>query len=194
MGVDGRSPSEVDGAIATLLPDDEEMAERVISARARAPGSTGSYLSHMMAWDYLSNTRQENEEFALILEDDARFDPYGVQNLERVMQDLEEAEFDILYIGHSPKLSGTRITPLLLRPPSKKEPEVNTNCGFWGYVVRISSLRNMINAVNSFKDPVIDYTIQRNFGELVDALFLVTPLVHQSSMFSVRLAMDNGKL
>jgi GR25 family glycosyltransferase involved in LPS biosynthesis len=195
LGVDGRNMNNVYEAAASLFPEEKEKSffERILKNREKYAGSTGCYLSHMMLWKYAMDTRTQGEEFVLVLEDDAKFEPYGVQNMERIMHELQDAEFDILYLGHSPHLKGTRITPLLLRPPSKSEPAFRTNCGFWGYIIRLASVPNLINSVSSFQDQSVDETIQRQYGELVDALFLISPIVTQSSLYSVRVTMDQGK-
>lgn len=194
VGIDGRNMESVLDTTLDLFPkEDQELYEKVMEKREQYEGSTGCYLSHLSLWNHIYNDRKDNEEFVLILEDDAKFEPYGVQNMERLLNDLQDAEFDILYLGHSPQLKGTKITSLLMRPPSKSEPVYRTNCGFWGYVVRVSSLPNLINAVSSFQDQSIDETIQRQFGELVDALFVVKPLVTQSSLYSVRVTMDQKR-
>lgn len=194
VGVDGRDMEAVLDATMDIFPKEEkELYERVLEQREKYQGSTGCYLSHLSLWNHIYRDRRSGEEFVLILEDDAKFEPYGIQNMERVLHDLKDAEFDILYLGHSPNLKGTRITSLLLRPPSKSEPVYRTNSGFWGYIVRVSSLPNLISSVSSFQDQSIDETIQRQFGELVDALFLVKPLVTQSSLYSVRVTMDQKK-
>lgn len=194
IGVDGRDMEAVFDATATLLPNEpKEVYEDILKKREKYAGSIGCYLSHMMIWKQAYDTKQSNEEFVLILEDDAKFEPYGVQNMERLLHTLRDAEFDILYLGHSPILKGTKISPLLMGPPKKSEPQYRTNCGFWGYIIRVASVPNLLNAVRSFQDQSIDETIQRQFGELVDALFLINPLVTQSSFYSVRVTMDQKK-
>jgi hypothetical protein len=134
-----------------------------------------NYLPHLILWDHISKT--SNNNFALIMNEKTIFSKYFIENLNIILHDLQDAEFDILYISHNKHLNGTKITPLLVRPPSKREPIKGINDGFNCYIIRVKSIPNLINSVSSFEDETIDENIQRNFGELIDALFLAKPLV-----------------
>jgi hypothetical protein len=194
IGIDGKNHEEVASAIFNLFPDDKEIQSTIIQNQKHYPGSTGCYLSHLSIWKTIYETKRKSELFALVLEDDAVFEKHGIKNMEILMnKELKDAEFDIVYLGHSPKLKGIRVSPLLLKPTIKK-PEFRTNCGFWGYIIRISSIPNLIDSVQSFSDQSIDATIQNKFGDSIDALFLISPIIFQSSMYSIRTMMDSGAL
>jgi GR25 family glycosyltransferase involved in LPS biosynthesis len=196
LGIDGRKPDEVAKALVNLLPEPEKEQHREICSKRQklTPGSTGCYLAHMSAWKYAYQTRKPNEQYVLILEDDANFAPFGVENMEIIMEKAMKYLWDILYIGHSKHVTGTKYEPLLVRPFDKQPPVGHTNSGFWGYIIRLDAVPELLKSVESFQDASVDATIVRHFGDNIQALFSVPSLVSQSSLMSVRVSIDKRKL
>jgi GR25 family glycosyltransferase involved in LPS biosynthesis len=159
--------------------DAETCIKNILDKRNKLPRAIGVSLSHIGAWQYLKNTKVGDEKYALILEDLALVEPYGLQNIEIVLNHIEniQLDVDILYIGHS-QLSGTQITPLLLKPPNNIiNPVEDINCGLFGYIINLDSINNLINAVKFFEYTKVDHTIQKHFGELIDAYFVIPDLI-----------------
>ena len=190
IGVDGRDVSSVKKILEYFYLEDTSSIYKIMGYREKHPGSIGCYLSHMSIWNYSYNTKNEGENYVLILEDDATFEPHGIENIERTIDRLMYLNWDILYLGHSPKLKGNILYPNILSPLRNSYPEKRTNCGFWGYAVRLSSVPQLIHSVKKFETMSIDATIQYYFGKLIKPLFLIKPLVKQSAGYSIRMLIE----
>jgi GR25 family glycosyltransferase involved in LPS biosynthesis len=77
----------------------------------------------MLLWDYIKNTRKNNEEYVLILEDDATFNKNSIENIEITLDRLSNLNWDILYIGHSHNVKGNIILSNIIDPSSNPYPE-----------------------------------------------------------------------
>ena len=190
VGVDGRNKTDIENILNYFYSDDDFSIRKIMKYRDQHPGSIGCHLSHMSIWSHALQSKKINENFILILEDDATFEPYGIENIELTIDRLMYLEWDILYLGHGPNLKGTIVYPNILIPPEYSHPESRTNCGFWGYVIRTSSIPQLISSVKQFETKSIDATIQYYFGKPLKPLFLVKPIVKQSSGYSVRMMIE----
>lgn len=190
IGVDGRDKNSVRKILEHFYVDDTSSIYKIMGHREKHPGSIGCYLSHMSIWNYAYNSKKKNENYILILEDDATFEKHGIENIEITIDRLMYLDWDILYFGHSPNLKGNIIYPNILSPLRHSYPEKRTNCGFWGYAIKLSSVPQLIQAVRNFETMSIDATIQYYFGKLVNPLFLIKPLVKQSAGYSVRMMIE----
>jgi GR25 family glycosyltransferase involved in LPS biosynthesis len=190
VGVDGRNVTVVRKMLEHFYPNNEQSVNTIMKHREKHPGSIGCYLSHMSIWDYVKNTQHSDEKYVLILEDDATFEKHGIENIEITLDKLQNLNWDILYFGHSPKVKGNVITSNIIDPSSHPYPEKRTNCGFWGYAIKITSVPKLIKAVNKFETMSIDATIQYYFGKLINPLMLIKPIVHQSAGYSIRMKIE----
>jgi GR25 family glycosyltransferase involved in LPS biosynthesis len=194
IGVDGRDTSSVKKILEYFYANDTSYIYKIMGHREKHPGSIGCYLSHMSIWNYAYNSKKKDENYILILEDDATFEKHGIENIEITIDMLMYLDWDILYFGHSPKLKGSIIYPNILRPLQHSYPEKRTNCGFWGYAIKLSSVPQLIQSVRKFETMSIDATIQYYFGKIVKPLFLIKPLVKQSAGYSVRMMIEKDGL
>ncbi|KAL7741179.1 hypothetical protein ACLKA6_018203 [Drosophila palustris] len=64
--------------------------------RPMTMGEIGCFLSHYRIWQQIV---QRQLQQVLILEDDIRFEPYFRSNAQRVMEQVEKMEFDLIYFG-----------------------------------------------------------------------------------------------
>jgi len=190
IGVDGRDVDSVKKILEYFYENDTSSIYKIMGHREKHPGSIGCYLSHMSIWNYAYNTKKRDENYVLILEDDATFEPHGIENIERTIDRLVYLDWDILYLGHGPNLKGSILYPNILSPLRHSYPEKRTNCGFWGYAIKLSSVPQLIQSVKNFETMSIDATIQYYFGKLVKPLFLIKPLVKQSAVYSVRMTIE----
>lgn len=195
LGVDGRDEKQIDNAINKFIPDEDDPRRKTVNQHWKEyPGSTGCYFGHMSLWKYAYESALPSETFTLILEDDAQFAKYGMQNMENLLYQAQMLpKWDIMYVGHSPEVKGNRLgKSVFLNPIAGVIPR--TNSGFWGYIVRTSSFPKLLDAVATYEDVSVDATAQRYFNTKLNALFIIPSLVSQSSMYSVRVSIDKRKL
>lgn len=190
IGIDGRNKLAIKKILEHFFQNDEEHINSIMGHREKHPDSIGCYLSHMSLWEYVKNTKKDNEEYVLILEDDATFDKNGIENIEITLDRLSNLNWDILYFGHSPNIKGNIILSNIIDPSSHPYPEKETNCGFWGYAIKINSIPKLLKSVYKFETISIDSTIQYYFGKLVNPLMLIKPIIHQSTGYSIRMKIE----
>lgn len=192
IAVNGADANYVNIVLDNVYDNDKDK-QRALSFYKKHPGSIGCYLSHLTLWQVLQQNAS-NERYVLIMEDDAYFVPYALQNLEIVLSQAErlKTDWDILYVGHN-HLQGVKIHPLFLKPiPSERRKGYNT--GFFGYVVNLSSIKKIIDIVKRFDTPFVDLSVRQNFGDKNDqisALFLNISLIqHNKKYTSSRRVLD----
>lgn len=201
-GVNGNDVTEVDKVLTEFFgkPDKENKDKYFEEAQVYRkkvekywgayPGTVGCYLGHLSIWEHIYKTKQNKEEFALVLEDDAHFTPFGIQNMEIALSQATKMKWDILYVGHN-KLQGKQIHPLFTRPSGPVNP--GHNAGFWGYILRISSIPKILKVMYKFENKGIDDMIRHHFNE-ISTLF-VTPLLiyHDHKPISTRETMNRHR-
>lgn len=189
IGVDGSNKNSLNEYIDFYCKSD-----KVNKFAQETPGSIGCYLSHMTLWQHILDTHP-NDKYVLIMEDDAFFLPYAVQNIDIALSQADKIKWDILYIGHN-TLRGNRIHPLFLKPRKAKPGEQvkGINTGFFGYAVRVSSLQKMIRVIKEFDSQYVDLAVRERFGEdnnSISVLFLYEPLIRHNTIYtSSRREMD----
>lgn len=191
--VDGSDKNNVLSEIELLIQN-TKTKEKIISYWNKYPGSIGCYLSHIKLWQNMLDD-EKSGEYSLIMEDDSFFTPVGLINIEIALQSAHSINWDILYVGHN-MLSGNKISSLFLRPhlsvPGKNN--IGYNSGFFGYIVRKSSLKKLIENVKNFDSPFIDVQIRNSFDK-ISALFFISNLIrHTNSGGSSRKDIDNYKV
>lgn len=60
-------------------------------------GVIGCYLSHITLWRHILNSNQNSQKWFMIFEDDARFTPKAIENLDGVFSDMKKWKSDNLY-------------------------------------------------------------------------------------------------
>lgn len=193
-GIDGADHTLIDVAMDNLFAtgdsSNSEENKSLDEARVRAkefwnkrPGSVGCYLTHLSLWNHIYHTADPNEEFVLIMEDDAYLTPFALRNLEIALVQAEKNKpWDLLYAGHY-MLKGVQVHPLFVRPKVQIQGEKLTgfNSGFWGYVIRVASIPRLVSIVQHFETGFVDDVVRRHFGRDIHALFLVNELIRQDS-------------
>jgi GR25 family glycosyltransferase involved in LPS biosynthesis len=188
----GSDPDYVNIVLDNVYEEkDENIRNKVNSYYKTHPGSIGCYLSHLTLWQHLFRQATANkfkEKYVLIMEDDAYFTPYALQNIEVVVAQSSKLNWDLLYIGHN-HLRGSMVHPLFLRPRKARpgEPVRGYNTGFFGYVVKTSSLQKIINIVRQFETSFVDLSVRDRFGEganQISALFLGTSLIQHNKKYT----------
>jgi GR25 family glycosyltransferase involved in LPS biosynthesis len=187
LGVDGSNPYEL--KLSADIAFNKKFTSHKIceeDIQKKIPGSIGCYLSHLSLWETLL-TNHSHKEHILIMEDDAYFTPAGIQNIDIVLSQIISIDWDILYVGHN-HLRGDKIHPLLVkpRPPKKGEPIQGYNTGFFGYIVKISSLPKLIQSAKEMKQPYIDLQIRDSFEKtkLIKAFFLIPNLIQHNKNYT----------
>ena len=172
-----------------LLIQNSNSKEKIISYLDKYPGSIGCYLSHLKLWQNILDD-DKTGEYSLIMEDDSYFTPFGLINIEIALNSAKKIKWDILYVGHSRNLKGNKISSLFLRPFISKD----VNYGFFGYIVRKSSLKKLIENVKNFDTYNIDIQLRNSFDK-ISALFFTSNLIrHSYSGKSIRKDIDNHKV
>jgi len=169
-------------------------------------GSIGCYLSHLKLWKNLQVNLQENSKengkenskengkvnskdyYSLIMEDDAFFTPNGLNNLEIAFRQSLNYDWDILYVGHN-ILSGKTIHPLFVKPNSNLNKR-GFNSGFFGYIIKHSSIDKLLKIFSRFDSPFIDVQARISFKEF-NALFIKGNLIKHVKNISSRKIRDN---
>ena len=194
-GVDGIDKKQIEENIQHFFPQmdpSDQTKTRIWSFWKDKPGTIGCYFSHMRLWEHMFQTRSPDEEFVLVLEDDIRFLPHTIPNIESVLQQaLQHPYWDILYFGHT-ELKGRQVTPLFLYPDTKQNAR-GTNAGLWCTIFRVSSLPKLINLVKDFPTIAIDVTMRHRMSQF-SALFCVPYIArHGGDHMSSRLSMDASR-
>lgn len=156
----------------------------LLSLWEKHKGSIGCYLSHLKLWKNL----ESNEGYSLIMEDDALFIPNGLNNLEIAFKQSLRYNWDILYVGHN-MLSGKTISPLFVRP-NINENNRGFNSGFFGYIIRHSSIHKLLKIFSRFDSPFIDVQARLSFKEF-NPLFVKGNLIRHVRNISSRKMRDN---
>ncbi|CAG4943098.1 unnamed protein product [Colias eurytheme] len=116
-----------------LLPNYEDPYHK----RPMKAGEIGCFLSHYEIWKKIV---ENNYETALILEDDIHFVPFFRQKFLRMLDEIKDIEWDLVYIGRKILLDSEeqRVTQHTTRPLYS----------YWtlGYVLRLSGARKLIDA------------------------------------------------
>ena len=174
-----------------LLIQNSNSKEKIISYLDKYPGSIGCYLSHLKLWQNILDD-DKTGEYSLIMEDDSYFTPFGLINIEIALKSATKINWDILYIGHN-KLKGNKISSLFLRPKisDMKKNNIGYNSGFFGYIVKKSSLKKLIENINSFDSPFIDVQIRNSFDK-ISALFFISNQIRHINSKSSRKYIDNN--
>ena len=174
-----------------LLIQNSNSKEKIISYLDKYPGSIGCYLSHLKLWQNILDD-DKTGEYSLIMEDDSYFTPFGLINIEIALKSATKINWDILYIGHN-KLKGNKISSLFLRPKisDMKKNNIGYNSGFFGYIVKKSSLKKLIENINSFDSPFIDVQIRNSFDK-ISALFFISNQIRHINSKSSRKDIDNN--
>lgn len=191
--IDGSNEKNVISEIELLIKN-TKTKEKIISYWNKYPGSIGCYLSHIKLWQNILDN-EKTSEYSLIMEDDSFFTPIGLINIEIALLSAHNINWDILYIGHN-MLSGNKISSLFLRPyvSLPGQNNIGYNSGFFGYIIRKSSLKKLIENVKNFDSPFIDVQIRNSFDK-ISALFLISNLIrHKNSGESSRKDIDNYKV
>ena len=185
IAVNGADPDYVSVVLDTVYENEEKTKEKALQFYQQHPGSIGCYLSHLTLWQVLLQSQTPNEKYVLIMEDDAFFTPYALQNLEIALAQAQKQNWDIMYVGHN-HLRGAKTHPLFLKPlPTERRQGYNT--GFFGYVVKLSSLPKVINIVKRFDTSFVDLSVRQNFGDRDDqiaALFINTSLIQHNKKYT----------
>jgi len=188
LAVDGSQPDILTRTIEHTFEENEPEMKIAKNFATQHPGSVGCYLSHLTLWSMLA--QESKDEFVLIMEDDAFFLPHAPQNIEIALNQSQKHNWDILYVGHN-NLRGSLVHPLFLRPRHSRpgEPVSGINTGFFGYVVRVSSLPKMVRLVRKFQTPYVDLSVRDLFGEgqnKISALFLSESLIQHTNVNTSR--------
>jgi GR25 family glycosyltransferase involved in LPS biosynthesis len=173
-----------------LLIQNTNSKEKFISLWKKYPGSMGCYLSHLKLWQTILDD-EKTEEYSLIMEDDSYFTRFGLINIEIALQSAININWDILYAGHS-KLKGKKISSLFLRPDTTNNN--GHNYGFFGYIVRKSSLKKLIENVKNFDSHNIDVQIRNSFDKISGLFFISNQIRHIHSIKSTRKVINNYKV
>ena len=204
-GVDGSKSETIVTELSNLLENIEDKV-RVYKHWEKYPGSIGCYLSHIKLWNTILNDDKDiaSNEYTLIMEDDSFFTKLGLINLELALNNIKHLKWDILYVGHN-KLRGNikyqdnKAYPLFITPYifNKNENSKGYNSGFFGYIVRKSSLEKLINIAKTFETPFIDVHFRNKFGVKdtdVLPLFCINNLIrHNYNGVSTRITFDSRK-
>lgn len=194
IAVDGSNPYHVDVVLDHIFDEKDHRKEQAKQFKKQTPGSIGCCLSHLTLWQTLLANQNKNEPYALIMEDDAYFTPNAIQNIEIALEQANRFDWDILYVGHN-HLRGYSLSPLFLQPrhAKKGEPIKGYNTGFFGYIVRLSSLPKLISIVKKMDQPYVDLQIRNYFGD-IKALFLIPNLIQHNKIYtSSRRILDSKK-
>lgn len=156
----------------------------ILDMWAKHKGSIGCYLSHLKLWKNIEGS----DGCSLIMEDDAFFIPNGLNNLEIAFQKSLKYNWDMIYVGHN-ILSGTTISPLFVSP-NVNENKRGFNSGFFGYIIKHSSISKLLKIFSRFDSPFIDVQARLSFGEF-NALFIKGNLIRHVKNISSRKTRDN---
>jgi GR25 family glycosyltransferase involved in LPS biosynthesis len=192
--VDGSKEENLDDKLNYLYDKNEKRNDKINIFKNKYPGSIGCYLSHTTLWKALLNEfNVENENYILIMEDDSYFLPFAIQNIDIIIEKSKKFSWDILYIGHN-TLVGKKIHYLFTKPQKPLHKVVSYNTGFYGYVVKKSSLQKIIDIAKRFNMEFIDVLIRENFGtgnNYIEALFVNIPVIkHNITCVSSRRTND----
>lgn len=126
-------------------------------------GAVGCFLSHKMVLEQFSSSH--TTKYAVIFEDDVILLPYFNENLNNIINmicdyEKKNGEIDIvnLYLHRDQKhFYKTATTPQLLKAPIGL---IGTQC----YLVKKSTVQNVINTLNTFENPIDEQLSRSNLN------------------------------
>jgi glycosyl transferase, family 25 len=150
---------------------DLEKLNPISEKRKLRKGEIGCYLSHFECW---LKFLKSNQEYALILEDDAVLG-YDFQNkLSKIYNDLNGIEFDFMYLTDNcgePCKSGTILSETSYSPD-------NVGYGMHGYIINRKMLIYLINNAFPMIEPVDVYVENIHKKNIFKFIKLKTPIIY----------------
>lgn len=169
------------------------------------PASQGIALSHLSAWKKISKS---NNEYCIVLEDDAKFYPYySIETLETMINDTP-SDFDILYLGTvidsesdyplTYNITGTISSMLNIN--NKNNKNINNNIkipkfsyGAHAYLLSKKGAKKLIE----LSDGIIDFHIDLHLSCLqaankINAYSVRKRLVYQTSGINTSISTNIG--
>jgi hypothetical protein len=132
------------------------------------------------------------------MEDDAYFKKTGPFNMELIINKIKHINWDILYLGHF-HLHGKVINDIFVYPEyvDSQYDKLSYNVGFFGYIIKLTSLPKLISIISEFDRPYIDEGVRHRFGSnynQISPLFLNSKIIlhyDHNDYTSVRKDIDN---
>lgn len=160
--IDGKELSELE--IKNLCTD--KYYKKVINNKMY--GNIGCYLSHLNLWKKIKN---DNIEFALIIEDDVEFCKDFKNELINSLKDIPN-EWDIIFLGLT-RPCGKGINNKVFSVIEKKCEK--DNGGLFAYIVNGKNINKMIDFCDVKINKMIDHKIRDNYLNM--DIFFVHPFI-----------------
>jgi GR25 family glycosyltransferase involved in LPS biosynthesis len=142
-------------------------------------------ISHISIWHSL---REYGDSYSLILEDDLILTDSIIEQTNLALTQIN-FDWDILFIGHSGKLKGTKKEGFVI---AQRGHFPNTNHGMFAYIINPASLNKVLNTVGKLtKVQHIDWILREKYGKEIRAVYCEPSIIlHNNKVASFRKKLD----